>query len=269
MSCVINVEPSLQLRSLTDTEISSIMKDYQQEFWSPDFPGSTSIAEMEISTPVWEGLGNLPESKQKFDNILKSLRILKDSDVIYKTIYTRRKYRGSINYGYGGGWSGNPGQSFLLNRVCAIKQNEINDLLKYYRAFANGNLPDNLKRSLHRFNFAIERDLPEDKLIDALISLEALYGDGSGAIGYKIALRASVFLEDEFEARCSINDYIKESYDIRNAIAHGKSTISMLKKYNVERLITLARRSIRKSMDLFIRENRGLDAKSIDDLLLK
>ncbi|MCK9392749.1 MAG: HEPN domain-containing protein [Syntrophales bacterium] len=263
----IKFEPDLQMRSLSDTEICSIMEDYRQDCWSPDFPGSTCIAELEFSAPVWQGVRDVSEAKQKFENILNSLRILKDTGVISKTIYTRRKHRGSINYGYGGGWSGDPGRHFLPNHACVIEEGEVNDLLRYYRSFTKGNLPGTLKRSLRRLNFAIERDLPEDKLVDSIVALEVLYGDGSGAIGYKIALRASVFLEDEFDARRSINDFINNSYKIRSAVIHGKGSIPP--NHPVERLISLSRRSIRKSIDLFIQDNIAFDSNAFDDLLLQ
>ena len=262
----IDIEPNLQLRSLSDSEISSIMEDYQQDFFTPDFPGSTCIVELGLSVPVWQGVGDTSNAKQMFKCIVNSLRVLKDTDAISSTIYTRKKYRGSIGFGHGGGWSADPGwRSVSPSHVCTIQENEVVDLLAYYGSIKIGNLPARLKRSLNRLNFAIERDLPEDKLVDSLISLEALFGEGSGAIGYKIALRASVFLENEFSLRKPVNDFINASYNKRNALVHGKGSVQI---DHVDHLTSIARRSIRKCMDLLIRDKRIPDHNDFDELLL-
>jgi len=266
LDCAVNIEQRLRLRILPDSEICSIMEDFRQDNWEPDFPGATCIIESEVCVPVWDGVKNTSELKQKSKNIINSLRILKDTDAISNTIYTRRKHRGSIGFGRGGGWSADLGWRFSSPKhACNIAEGEVVDLLRYYRSLSNENLPSKLTRSLHRFNFAVERDLPEDKLVDTLISLEALFGDGSGAIGYKIALRASAFLEDEFSARRSINDFINDSYKLRSALVHGKSHVQI---DHIDRLTSLARRSIQKCMDLFIKDNRIPDNIYFDDLLL-
>jgi len=263
----IDVESGLQLRCLSDSEICSIMEDYKQDFWAPDFPGSTCIVESEVSVPVWHGVRDISETKRKCNNILNALRILKDTDAILNTIYTRRKHRGAIRFGHGGGWSATPGwQSFSPIHALTIEEDDVSYILKYYRCFTNDNLPSKLSRCLNRYNFALERNLPEDKLVDALIALEALFGDGTGAIGYKIALRASVFLEDEFAARCSINDFINDAYRKRSAIVHGKSSIQV---NHIDRLTNIARRSIRKNMDILITDNKIPDSNDFDVLLLK
>lgn len=81
-----------------------------------------------------------------------------------------------------------------------------------------------LATAIRRFGYAFERHRIEDKIIDLLISAEALFlstGSYSGEVKYRLSLRASLFLATEANARRFVFDRMKSAYDFRSAVAHG------------------------------------------------
>jgi hypothetical protein len=77
--------------------------------------------------------------------------------------------------------------------------------------------------ALNRFTDSYERLKPEDKIIDCMVGLEALYleKEGLGEFGYKLAHRAAVLLADSKKERQQLFTQTKESYKLRSKIVHG------------------------------------------------
>lgn len=100
--------------------------------------------------------------------------------------------------------------------------------------------------ALSRFTDGYERIKLEDRIIDYMIGLEALYlrGDGMGEFRYKMAHRASILLSSCKEKRKELFPKIKDSYKLRSHIVHGlEYTLSPEDVWFVEDLL---RDSIRK-----------------------
>jgi hypothetical protein len=74
-----------------------------------------------------------------------------------------------------------------------------------------------------RFNLAQERELNEDRVIDYVICLEALFSEPEEKteIAYRLGLRAAKFLADHPDSRRALHNFFKESYNVRSAIVHG------------------------------------------------
>jgi len=87
------------------------------------------------------------------------------------------------------------------------------------------------KRKLHRFNLALRRfkfsygrELKEDKVIDLAICIETLFSqkeDSFDSIAYRLALRFSRLLSNNFDERKKIFKEIKSFYNNRSRIVHG------------------------------------------------
>jgi hypothetical protein len=82
-----------------------------------------------------------------------------------------------------------------------------------------------LALALRRFNMSYDRPLPEDRLIDQMISSEALYladmnDDDRGEKQFRLALRASYFLEVGAQRKNVYRD-MKCAYNLRSDIVHG------------------------------------------------
>lgn len=79
--------------------------------------------------------------------------------------------------------------------------------------------------ALRRFGLAYERALPEDRLIDYVIALEAilLRGDEQQELAYRLALRGSALLGKNPDARSEIFSRLRTAYSIRSDVVHGGS----------------------------------------------
>jgi hypothetical protein len=89
-----------------------------------------------------------------------------------------------------------------------------------------------LVNAIRRFGYAYERHRIEDKIVDLLISAEALFLSSdsyTGEVKYRLSLRASLFLATEGDVRQAIFDRMKAAYDLRSAVVHGAA-------YNTRRL---------------------------------
>jgi hypothetical protein len=84
-----------------------------------------------------------------------------------------------------------------------------------------------LEVAIRRFGYAHERQRIEDRIIDLMISAEALfladYNKDSyfGEIRYRLSMRAALFLANEGEAQKTIFRWMKDAYDLRSKLAHG------------------------------------------------
>lgn len=83
--------------------------------------------------------------------------------------------------------------------------------------------PTSLGIALSRFVDGYERTKLEDKIIDHMIGLEALYlqGEGIGEFGYKLAHRVSTLLANDREERRQLFAETKKSYALRSKVVHG------------------------------------------------
>ncbi len=80
---------------------------------------------------------------------------------------------------------------------------------------------------IRRFNRAMERLSLEDSIVDHVIAAEALFLRDSGDPGdrgelrFRLALRASAFLNSIGRPRRATFKFMKRAYDLRSEIAHG------------------------------------------------
>ncbi|MFQ5976746.1 MAG: hypothetical protein ACE5OZ_01290 [Candidatus Heimdallarchaeota archaeon] len=89
--------------------------------------------------------------------------------------------------------------------------------------------PDNrdyrpLNIAIRRLNYAAERTRAEDKLIDYMIGLEALFLNQDQELRYKLALRVAAYLNsnrsDTFQA-------VYAAYGLRNKLVHGSKQVDI------------------------------------------
>jgi hypothetical protein len=118
-------------------------------------------------------------------------------------------------------------------------------------------------------NFAAERIRPDDALLDFLIAMEAIYGDSSGAIGYKIGMRCAAFLESDISQRLKITELINQSYDKRSALVHGgkKAAKGQMADVNPS-LLNYVQQSFHKIVDRILRNEGVPNGQDFDRILL-
>ncbi|MBJ7411822.1 MAG: hypothetical protein JHD15_15860 [Phenylobacterium sp.] len=80
---------------------------------------------------------------------------------------------------------------------------------------------------------------PGDKALDGAIGLEALFGDTQGEeIGYRIRLRAALFMEDDPGRRATLRAMVGKFYGIRSKVAHGRVSSSAAGKGDDDAVIS-------------------------------
>jgi hypothetical protein len=87
-----------------------------------------------------------------------------------------------------------------------------------------------LSLGMRRFAKAIESNDPEDKLIDLMISAEALYlSDMRYEASYRFSQRVALYLSDDASERMRLNEFAKVAYDQRSNLFHGRKPDSKIK----------------------------------------
>lgn len=82
-----------------------------------------------------------------------------------------------------------------------------------------------LEIAIRRFNDCYLRQRNEDAVLDAVISLEALFqGDRDVGSSYSLAQRAALLIERTLASRQSALKLVRRCYRTRNSIVHGEST---------------------------------------------
>jgi len=154
----------------------------------------------------------------------------------------------------------------VADRTYILSESDLPCLAQILEGLDSEN-PDRVPLAINRVNSAAERERTEDQLIDLMIALEALYGDGPPeAIGYKIRLRAATFLCNTPEDRWEMFTFLKEAYDKRSKVVHGDkhSAQKAVSTDLVDRLLECVQHTIRRRLA----DPRKFEAKDWDKLVL-
>jgi hypothetical protein len=79
--------------------------------------------------------------------------------------------------------------------------------------------------AIRRFGDAGERRRSEDRLLDLMIAAEQLFLTGERQeLGFKLALRAAFFLEDDAQARQEVFSLMGRGYNVRSDLVHANQS---------------------------------------------
>jgi len=165
----------------------------------------------------------------------------------------------------------------FLNTHCGspvyfLDKREITDIKRFYEMYyeLSRDLRDQrLGLALRRFNMSFSAPNLEDKLINYIIALEALFLPGESEKAFRLKVYMITFLGEGLpERKKEIWDYIDLAYKLRSGIIHGNKTLPQkisLKKLNIkvsagDFVLTIedyTRASIRKCIEIKTK-NRGL-----------
>lgn len=186
----------------------------------------------------------LNESGDLFDQIIKSLRILKSSGVYRNhTINTRE-----LTFApYAGIISRSPFiENITFGDKCTISSSEIVELKTIFKKIHKSsdavfNIASN------RLGFGLERRFDEDRLLDFMIGLESLYlPDGNEELTFRLSLRIAFILNKKSDDIKDTFRFIKKMYRLRSKIVHGKKY--ELIKDDIKRLEEILRKSLKICM---------------------
>lgn len=149
------------------------------------------------------------------------LRLFRPGDI--RNIFTVKRIGGRYNFPFRLKYVARSRES----RVNFFRKTELAQFQVFYEDIANvawkqKESNSSVSVALNRFMDGYERVRLEDKIIDYMVGLEALYlrGNGMGEFGYKMSHRVSVLLSDKKKQRQLFDD-MKDAYNLRSRIVHG------------------------------------------------
>lgn len=125
-----------------------------------------------------------------------------------------------------------------------------------------------------RLDIAVKRTLsslttlwdPTDRLIDAVVALENLFGTGSGELAFRISAGTAYLLERDPARRVATQEEVNRLYNVRSKIVHGAHAPPQL---TVEPLARAASTfAVRGLRTLFTKHRQLLDKKDRARLLI-
>lgn len=193
-------------------------------------------------------VSELSETHDLFDQVINSLRILKLSGV-YRD--HRIKTEQITFHPLSGTITRSPFfENTVLGEKCKIKKTDVALLCEIFDFLCNEN-DSRFKVASRRLSLGIERKSLEDKLIDYMIGLEALYlPDGSAELSFRLSVRVAFLLSSKIE-RKNTYEFLKKIYDVRSSIVHGNKY-----ELNIEDIRKLEE-LLRKSVILWIKDKNN------------
>jgi hypothetical protein len=80
----------------------------------------------------------------------------------------------------------------------------------------------------------LEESREEDRIIDLIIALEALYSSTSEDLSYKLRLRISVLLGQDDNESQFLFKFINKAYGIRSKLVHGKISKESFREFEID-----------------------------------
>ena len=178
------------------------------------------------------------------ENTVKALRLFKSGDFKHHSYITRTRSDVPISSGMYA--LNTPNFIIPSSNIYELKGHEIENFKVFWKQFNNSKFHQSksIDIAIRRFNLAFDRTNLEDKIIDFLISYEALFfKNEKQELREKISRRVGILLENDFLKRQILAKEVKEIYDKRSSIVHGDSVL--LTDDFIQRVEEILRLSIR------------------------
>lgn len=170
------------------------------------------------------------EQNEFFNNkneraVIDALRIYKEGKLY--PITTTRRGKSILSTGVSFSFE-TPVKHFMKNKYSLLK-NEIDEFKSFWSVISKAELPEKnfISVGIRRFSQSNERDNIEDRIIDIMISAEAIFlssgGSFQGELKYRLSHRAAMFIETDVERQKYVFDFMQKAYDVRSSIVHGSN----------------------------------------------
>lgn len=157
---------------------------------------------------------------KNFEAAITALRLYKSGNVGYAHVIEKTEAWNPLG---GGMHSPQTNALFWPAPSYELTKDDLPSFIEFWKDFEGAQINEKaLKIALRRFSFVYERGRPEDRLIDYIISLEALLLENEPELRYKFSLRGAALLaESDPKKRVRVFYELYEGYGQRNNIAHG------------------------------------------------
>jgi hypothetical protein len=204
-------------------------------------------------------------ARRAFDEVCDALRLFKNGAVHYGENWIEPT---SWNVtGVQSAWPGWGAPGRLNGPIYSLLDDEVSKFLEFRKSCLKDRMEkhESIMIAVNRLHFGYERLRPEDRLIDFMIGLEALFLSGlKNELRYRLSLRAAALLGDSPENRENIFNDLYIAYDQRSIVAHGDSRDKNIKiggnKIPFEELVNRVEDHLRSAIKEFLVrcENDGI-----------
>lgn len=267
----------LAIRRLCDKTLQEMYADewvfretYKERL--TDVPNWAIVLQREEPKIVGQRCYQYEEVVKLVNDVVSALRIYKSGFVTYQIIRVRG---GPNEWGLGPSYlfEQQPRRFRPLYELDADDTDQLKALWQAYQTVA-WDTHKFLKVAVDRLNFGADRSRPEDRLVDYVVSLEALFGEAEekGEIGFRLALRGAKFLGSDVEDRVLIYRDLKAAYRVRSDIVHGKPNPKVPKGGNIEDFVDRTEGYVRRTLQKFTDLGKGAVRNKLvdwDNLLLQ
>lgn len=217
---------------------------------------------------------------QDFEDVITSLRLYKHGVVNFHVVSQKSDlWIPCSSKGYSSGkndYKHPLGTKYTLTPSEFKRVQEIFRKYSKFQARNRKNPTEYLNIALRRFNSGVEETDIEDKVIDFMISFEAMFLQSNGELTFKLANRVAVLLGKTSDERETIREIMIVAYAWRSCIVHGnkKQLLKIQGKTVSEKEFVLKiEDTLRKALFGFISltaksKSRGIITKDLDNSLL-
>lgn len=242
----------LKIKRMSNGELIELWYDHYSLLESID-----SMDFMNIRFCIVAELKTQAYNESDFDSIIASLRLWKKGRIGKNKIYVMSKWNPQ------GGMIARTLETLHGGNYLVLKSSEVSEFKEFFVKVNNLKISQYsyLKIAINRFNYAFEKGRQVDKLIDYVMSFEALFSEGAEDLSYKIPLRVARLLEVDFVQRKRIYKILRRAYSTRSVIVHGEETVGKInvifdennrEKYSFHDFNLIIEEYLRRSIKEFI-----------------
>lgn len=261
------------LRRARDQDFEEILNVLgEHALTSEEFHVGQSLVEVVTKVPKLSG-NHSEEALQVINDVLAALRLTLSGGVHCKTVVFQRKGHTKETTSVALPHPGSVSRPFLLDEPPFVEESR-----QVYAGLRKTKKPAGLLEAVRRFNLAYERHRPEERLLDLVVCLEAMYvpDSNAGEIAYKLRNRATALLKGpaSLDEKRRMFRLIKAAYHARSVAYHGRGNVA-LKPFrglgfgNLEQVCEEIEGYCRASIVRLLNDGSLYSAERLDDVVLK
>lgn len=224
----IDLGSGLTIRRTNQGEVNTIFGDDFAFHSAPvrDFTTFNNVIECRIEQSKFSELNG------RIESVVSALRLFRQSGVGISSIIQEppQQVWGTVMLSSSSGTMA----MNLLGGTCRLSAEEVSQFKAFHARFLNLReliaKKEYMSLALRRYNSALDERQLEDRIIDFMIALEALFSSDARELRYRLSLRVAVFLGKNDTEREEILQFMKKAYDARSEIVHG----GIFKPFRVE-----------------------------------
>jgi len=263
----IQIDSNMQLRQLSTDELEEWLNTETlvplQPLPIPELLGLQCAVEVVYQKKRYSAFGS-KDARERVIQLITAMRLLTDESP--RLAFTKTRTSSLLTPGFGTSWG--PlvlrfGPSAMVNKAQELA------LVALYRKLGSGPNINKIGLAVTRWNSAADRLTEEDRLIDYWVALESLFvPDTTQELRYRTALRIAAFLGENGLERKQIYEQMKESYDLRSEIVHGRIKKGK-KKFAPRELIKLSRSYLREALLKILESSHHFEPSKLEAQLLE